>query len=126
MEELEPTRGRAEARTRRVSDVFMFAVWWFDQPPTSEDIDAKAPKFRTLMAKAKQLKNGGYDLELVKRTILTMRANGMEVTTPHAVKWRSPDSGKDWYAYSSPAVFPVWDTFANRLSRDNAVPLRLR
>lgn len=110
---------------RRVNDIFLFAVWWFNQPPTEEQLDARSTRFRTLMSKAKLLKNDGYDLELVKRAILTMRANGMQIDTPHAVKWRSPDRARDWYSYSAPAQFPVWDGFATELARDNAVPLRV-
>lgn len=103
----------------------MFAVWWFSQPQTKADVDVKSSAFRTIMAKAKLLKRDGYDLSLVKRAILTMRANGIIVDTPHAVKWRSPDRSKDWYTYSAPTLFPVWDSFATDLAKDNAVPLRV-
>ena len=110
---------------RRVSDIFLFAVWWFDQPQTKADIDARAPKFKAIMAKAKLLKADGYDLEMVKRAILTMRANKMDVTTPHAVKWRSPERGKDWYDYSLPPPPPIWDAFAVNLAASNSIPLRV-
>ena len=112
-------------KRRAVNDIFMFAVWWFKQPSTLADIDARSPKFKAIMAKAKLLKADGYDLEMVKRAILTMRANGLDIMTPHAVKWRSPERGKDWYAYSLPPQPPIWDAFAIKLAADNMIPLRV-
>ena len=112
-------------RKRRVSDVFLFAVWWFDQKETKADVHAGMPKFKAIMAKAKLLKADGYDLELVKRAILTMRVQGLDVTTPHAVKWRSPERGRDWYAYSLPVQPPIWDGFVSKLGADNMIPLRV-
>jgi len=77
------------------------------------------------MAKAKLLKADGLDLELVKRAILTMRAQGIDITTPHAVKWRSPEAGQNWYTYSLPPIAPVWDRFTSGIVADRAMPLRV-
>jgi len=99
----------------------LFAAWWFEQ--NGEEPDASTSKFRAMLAKAKMLKAEGFDLELVKRAILTMRRHGETVRSPYAVKLWSPDRTKTWYEYSLPLQVPVWDSFMANI-KDN-MPLRV-
>lgn len=110
------------ATKRQVSDVFLFAVWWFESLGIEQD--ASTSSFKSILARASRLKREGYDLERVKRTILTMKTRNIEVQTPYAVKWRSPVQGQTWYEYSTPMI-PVWDNIGNRLASENALPLRV-
>lgn len=113
-----------ERKTRSVNAVFLFAAWWFGQE-SGEQVDAQEPKFRTMLGKAKRLKAEGFELGLVQRTVLTMRAQGVEVTSPYAIKWQSPIRGKTWYEYSSPVQPPVWDKLLTGLYTEGAIPLRV-
>lgn len=112
-----------ERGRRKVNEVFGFAVWWFNL--AGEPASAQSSEFRALLGKASRLKKDGYDLTLVKRAILTMKANGVVVTTPYAIKWQSPTRGQNWYKYSIPAAPPLWDGLMVGLSQENAIPLRV-
>jgi len=107
---------------RKVNDTFLFAVWWFEL--LGREVDASDAEFRTLLGKASKLRKEGYDLRLVKRAILTMRAQGIDVTSPYAVRWSSPNRKENWYEYSRPSIAPVWDGLLTTLEQENLVPLR--
>ena len=110
-----------EGRKRNV--VFEFADWWFRSVLKAEP-DYKSARFRTMLGKAKNLQKEGYDLDQVRRAILTMMAHGTEVTTPYAVKFYSPDRDKTWYNYAELTMPPLWDSIGYTLWNTNSMPIR--
>ena len=106
------------------SDVFSFTNWWWNNviqtPPNFE-----SRQFKQTLGKVSSLAKDGYNLDRVKRTIETMRANGVRVTTPHAVKWQSPDRNISWYDYAHAEPPPLYDTISASLYANGRTPVRV-
>lgn len=106
------------------SIAFDFARWFQEKFIGNDGIDFGSREFRATMGKAKRLFNEGYDPELVKRTLRTMRDNGVEgIDTPYAVKWRI--GSQSWYEFSTPQMPPMWDAIAKGLYESGETPIRV-
>lgn len=103
--------------------VFSFAAWWINSFGTEQSY--QSPEFRALLGKASRLRKEGYDLNLVKRTVRTMQAHGIEFDTPYAIKWASPNRAQNWYTYANGTIPPLWDGISAELYAADAMPLRV-
>lgn len=111
------------AKTSKGNVVWDFAWWWFNFVDESEP-DIKSGQFRSMLGKVKNLKAEGYDLEKVKRAIRTMKMQGVRLTSPYAVKLRSPDFKSTWYEYADSQLPPVYDGIALALHKEGAMPVK--
>lgn len=103
--------------------VWDFAWWWFSFVDETEP-DVNSRQFKAMLGKAKNLKGEGYDLEKVKRTIRTMKLQGIRIDSPYAVKFRSPDFKTVWYEYAQAELPPMYDGLAMALIAEGSMPIK--